>query len=159
MSQILRLNPSLVNDLMLNPCKAIPTYPLTTHARMLHQAMQVHARTWVGVIVLMSSSLKHLRIVVLPALSRPNTRMRACRVFCVVSVKMFEEKFRNSTQTELTSPSFFFRLRIKERRPCTQNALGCQTIKNILQRLNPKLIARSMVERAHHLIARPKTIS
>jgi len=36
------------------------------------------ARTCVGVMVVMSSSLMHFRMVVLPALSSPSTRMRAC---------------------------------------------------------------------------------
>ena len=53
MSQTLSLNPSVWTDLMLNPC--------------------------VGVMVLMSSLARVLRIVVLPALSRPSSRIRSSR--------------------------------------------------------------------------------
>ena len=53
MSQTLSLNPSVWTDLMLNPC--------------------------VGVIVLMSSLARVLRIVVLPALSRPSSKILSSR--------------------------------------------------------------------------------
>lgn len=40
---------------------------------------------WVGMMVVMSSSESFLRIVVLPALSSPSTRMRACSSrFCTI---------------------------------------------------------------------------
>lgn len=52
MSHTLSFKPSCMSDLMLKPC--------------------------VGVMVVMSSSDSFLRMVVLPALSNPSTRMRAC---------------------------------------------------------------------------------
>lgn len=75
MSQIFKLKPSLVNDLMLKPCTDIHSIIPSQHGGEIQRDRHC---TCVGVMVVMSSSLRHFKIVVLPALSSPRTRMRAC---------------------------------------------------------------------------------
>ncbi len=74
--------------------------------------------TCVGVIVVMSSSLKDLRIVVLPALSRPRTRMRACGEAHEGQHRLCSAATEGMAPTCRTSPSFFFSPRMSDKRPC-----------------------------------------
>ena len=65
MSQTFSLNPDVWTDLMLKPWMR----------RRIVKDFQGEDKTWVGVIVEMSSLARFFRIVVLPALSSPSKRI------------------------------------------------------------------------------------
>ncbi len=145
MSQSLRLNPSLDRDLMLKPCRQANTGAGIVSGRLwpvCDKGSGMCAPRWnsgslmccagalacVGVMVVMSSSLRQRRMVVLPALSRPSTRMRACVSQEGTPYHAWPCHGTLSLATSAaiaqghcpTSPSFFLRLLMRLSRPCTQ---------------------------------------